>query len=745
MGERIRQTLAILTSLLFLGLFPATAAQGARLTLSVLAGLAIGLLLLIIIILIIALAMRKHQRKEDELFYSTVIKQSWEAASKQEEAKETRAQTAPAKKGKEPKKEQGLLDEPGWEEIEAPKQPMTTRTAWLIALLVITTILFLAGLVSSIILFSTIKKNLGILSLTILTELLLASITVLIAVIVAKQRKAAKEKEQLPGAKLKELEIEPIEPLQEKEERYGKKRKSQAKGFFKEFKEEHPETSDHIDYTYTDQQAGQTIKKKKEYISDYARKPVKNGKAAKVILIIFLALILLAIVGGAAWYLLTVPRLNTENTVLEIDTTQFSMTGDAIVIPQTDSVTLPATIRNPGEEELTIDLDFGLDWFSPTKNQLTLQGGQTSFIDIVVTPENVEPGLYRLQANVNQGEETFSQEVLVEIVSDNKVEGRGILPSLTGAFRSTKVLILSAVLGFLVLLSIIILIWWSVYNKRQKKQSYLPSDEAEEARQQPVKYDKNKKKEEQGQKYITNKRRQPDYTEQVVLTKEFPWEKKGKRTWWKVLLFCIACLIVLGAIGLGGYYLVTNFANAPDASQDGQVLNRAEPASLTDSQAPVKIPLGKTIVPLKITNVNDTVTYNIRLKDTVDWITPQETRVEIPPKQQRTINLLVEPTKDVADGIYRVNIDIGVSEGQGFNAGLLLEVDKYTFADTIIDLLLYIIAGLVVLGIVIAIHYSATRKPLRESPSSARIGMHSEKERPVDTKKALRKTKLRLR
>ncbi|MBI2147988.1 hypothetical protein HYU19_05995 [Candidatus Woesearchaeota archaeon] len=456
-----------------------------------------------------------------------------------------------------------------------------------------------------------------------------------------------------------------------------------------------------------------------ELIKPYHR---KASKAKKIFLWLLLILALAGILGGGlAWYFLAVPQYSIDNTILRVDASGLSTRGDAVLIPKGKDVRLPLTFTNTKEERITADLDFGLDWLQASRTSLTIEPGQASFIDIVVKPSLADPGLYRLKVNMKDSSGTTEQEILLQIVRE-RGQGTGqekTAPSTTPgttAGRTTtgtsaaaplipgwlagKGYLLWWIGGGLIVLAILIILIVEFYRRRKKKKKYVMLAEGQEP------------------SYVGSLpgKKQPRQNDKTEMTTEMTVGEAKPRQGWKnigkILLTVVISLLILGALIGGAYYALTVYGGKQGNGQQ-QAPVELLPAQ-EQAKEPVKVPLGLTIIPVKITNRQDNVTYKISLKDTIGWIKPQESSVDIPPHSQRTVNLMVEPTREVADGIYRVTIDLGVTGGdtegdKDVSSSLLIEVDKYAFVDEAAPYIIYAAIGLVVLLFIIFYHHQTTR------------------------------------
>ncbi|MCX8147208.1 MAG: hypothetical protein N3D84_01950, partial [Candidatus Woesearchaeota archaeon] len=219
----------------------------------------------------------------------------------------------------------------------------------------------------------------------------------------------------------------------------------------------------------------------------------------------------------------------------------------------------------------------------------------------------------------------------------------------------------------------------------------------------------------------------------------------------KIFLIGIIILLLLAGIIFVAIYfgsgLIHLYANQTTGTEEpsGEIQEKedqkTETAEVLQNIPYEEINLQKgveTIIPIKITNANETSIFNIKINDNVDWISVDKDFVIIQPNQSEVINLVASPTEQVDNGVYNVIVDIAVNGKEGqYIRGFRLNVNE-SKRSALLSYLLYILAGIVVLCTIIYVLKSREKK-VKEGRSKK-----EDETKEKEDKRQIKKTKISL-
>ncbi len=189
---------------------------------------------------------------------------------------------------------------------------------------------------------------------------------------------------------------------------------------------------------------------------------------------------------------------------------------------------------------------------------------------------------------------------------------------------------------------------------------------------------------------------------------------------WKIL--AVIALILL--VGLATYFLSPVHKQAQEVQAEegvpatpivtAQTIRFGEGVSAAGNVVSIN---KKSTIPIVITNNEGALTYDVKTQ-LQDWVTADTNSVMIPPGEQRTITLTVDPT-GVAPGDYPLTFEIGIKgTAETREETVILRIRKVSAWQYIV---FFALLGIIIAGIIIALLRKRTPKipAVMQKPSRA--------------------------
>ncbi|GEM_PF-6995105 len=387
-------------------------------------------------------------------------------------------------------------------------------------------------------------------------------------------------------------------------------------------------------------------------------------------------LILIILVGLAAGGYGTYRYLSQPtNTITSVDTTGLETSFGAVVAKQGETIDIPLLATNAGETTATIDFTVDRAWLESDTKELSLAPGDEAQVFLTIHPDDTIPQTrYSIEfPGQDDVGNAFTDKVVIKVEDAQ------------GSF-------LSRYLWFIVAAAVIIvlLVVGDIIRRVRRSRRTMKETEARE--------------------FIAG---MPEKAAMPAVKSGAPKEPPSTRK--VVLILSLITLVLAGLIG-GTYFMLTALSgNAPASQglleeqglvQEGEVVEEAPPVEVSGEEGGeniLEISNRKTIIPVNIRNINEGVTYHIAVQEDIEWISVTDEAITVPPGQERTAYIVVDPRQGAKDGKYAVAIDVNV-EGQEeplFSSTITLDVKKYRWLDTFLSYLFYIVLGLAVLFVIV--------------------------------------------
>ncbi|MBW3000231.1 hypothetical protein KY339_06185 [Candidatus Woesearchaeota archaeon] len=400
----------------------------------------------------------------------------------------------------------------------------------------------------------------------------------------------------------------------------------------------------------------------------------KEKKISHLWWVIPLIVLLLAAIGGAVYMLSAgsadqeINQTSLEEATIYVDRTGLEGSGNEIIIRE--NVTIPLIIQNNDvTNTYHIEVQEDVEWITLSEQEVRINSGQNKTVYLLVAPTNqTEEGVYKITIDVTIEDTT---ETISEEIELNVKKKKSLLEYWP-----------YALIG-LILAGLVILLHWLA--TREKGEKPAPKEESLSIKSKKIK-------------------------------------KKRDYSILKKALLALLLLAILVAIVGGSFYLVRN-VQAPVDDQNATETEEVEHKDVVDSTIYVdrtglegsgnEIIIRENVtIPLIIQNNDVTNTYHIEVQEDVDWITISEQEVQVDAGESEIVNLLVTPTNQTEEGIYKITIDVTIEDTtEMISEELMLDVKpRKSFGEKFVSYLLYIIIGLILGGIAIAaIHFSGKR------------------------------------
>jgi len=417
-------------------------------------------------------------------------------------------------------------------------------------------------------------------------------------------------------------------------------------------------------------QAMPTSAKKEE--RSYLKPAGKSKRGWLWAILILIILVGLAAGGYGAYRYLSQPT----NTITSIDTTGLETSFGAVVAKQGETFDIPLLATNAGETTVTIDFTVDRAWLGSDTKEISLAPGDEAQVFLTAQPDDtIQQTRYSIEfPGQDDAGNVFTDTVVIKVEDAQ------------GSF-------LSRYLWFIVAAAVIIvlLVVGDIIRRVRRSRRVMKETEARE--------------------FIAG---MPEKAA-IISAARSAAPKEPPSTRKVVLILSLITLVLAGLIG-GTYFIFTALSGNASASQglleeqglvqEGEVVEEAPPVEVSSEEGGeniLEISNRKTIIPVNIRNTNEGVTYHIAVQEDIEWISVTDEAITVPPGQERTAYIVVDPRQGAKDGKYAVAIDVNV-EGQEeplFSSTITLDVKKYRWLDTFLSSLFYIVLGLAVLFVVV--------------------------------------------
>lgn len=300
-------------------------------------------------------------------------------------------------------------------------------------------------------------------------------------------------------------------------------------------------------------------------------------------------------------------RINAEN---------LSMYRDAIIVRTGETLDVPFTFQNPDTADAHVNLDVPVDWITFPQTALDLSPGDEAALVMTVSPdESVAAGRYRMQFIIETPDGAFQEDVVL-LVPDQDVNP-------TGMWSWAGLITLGAIIMFALL----------AYRRGRKKVRM----------QDMADVDRPAKSSDMGTGFMKTKR------------------LKRKKVTVYALGFLLVLLLCAGIFGILWRYTTVFGDHRPASSEDedartlGEILLYTTPGI---HESRVTVGNDRTIIPLRITNIHDDRDYKISVYENIPWLSIDSDLQWIPPGESVVIPLVVDANRGVANGAYRISVDI---------------------------------------------------------------------------------------
>ncbi len=384
---------------------------------------------------------------------------------------------------------------------------------------------------------------------------------------------------------------------------------------------------------------------------------------------------------------------------LWVDKSNLDLRGGYIQAMDDEDTFVPVVITNNGQQN-TFRVGKLEGWISTVKEETALEPFYEDVIVVVVHPDDsINEGRYKIILTIaTEAGDEFRQEIPVEVV-----KGRKLWDNIW-FWPAVGIVSLAVILGIIYL-----------FDKKKIVLRKAGED-----------------------KIITEKAVKPKISEaKREISKETKPKKDMSAMWNRMktpsavlIVLLIVCGFIFGAY-MFDYLNVAEPAEPLEGEVSVEELNESDIEIAGQDIVEVS---EETIIPLNIINKNNNEAFEINVNlEEVSWIRPVQEKIRVEPGQSNELGLLITPNKDVKNGLYKINVDIGTDPGKSFRKEIVVKISKKDLWSRVYPYLFYAASGSVALIVLVLVLFKQDPKKWARMPKAK---VKSVEEKPAESAEA---------
>jgi len=359
-----------------------------------------------------------------------------------------------------------------------------------------------------------------------------------------------------------------------------------------------------------------------------------------------------------------------------------------IMIKKGETADVPVILANHENSTKSVNLDMEMGWVRADPDNLKIQPNDEGEAVFTINSTDADEGIYRVELEIEDiGTGAVKAESFSFEITGAKQEGafKRIYAGLKALLLKTAGLpkyawyAAAAIAGILL---IILIFLFAAYRKRSAQSSQLT----------PEQLKKQQEFDERLRKAAERKARKNMEAEPLPAFAHMPPQagmhsrpsglkdsakswlsgSRFKRIFWVVLMLVIISGIIFGIAAYSRYYKIDDM----EREDIGFIKDESVAIEPAGEEVPREIIVGKirTLVPLKIINNNENITYSMLIEKNVGWL-ECENETTVPPKGISYVQLMINP-ENAAEGRYELNVRVEADNERLFENKLIINVDK---------------------------------------------------------------------